>query len=130
MLVLKRLLLKLLMLLALLSLFGCQMIGQRDQGLEYVPGGDADRGQETFVEYGCGSCHIIPDVSGANSTVGPPLIKWADRVYIVGTLPNMPENLVYWLQYPQEVEPDSAMLHLAVTEQDARDMSAYLYTLR
>jgi cytochrome c1 len=35
-----------------------------------------------------------------------------------------------WLQVPQEIEPGSVMPNLDVTEQAARDMSAYLYTLR
>lgn len=34
-----------------------------------------------------------------------------------------------WLREPQRVNPDSAMPDLGVSERDARDMAAYLYTL-
>lgn len=116
-------------LLLLLLLISCQSASGNEVP-SFVVDGDADRGRQTILEYGCGSCHIIPDIPGANATVGPPLTYWADRVYIAGTLPNRPENLVQWLMDPQAIEPGTAMPDLLVTEQDARDMSAYLYTLR
>lgn len=98
--------------------------------LEYVSGGDADEGRRKIADVGCGSCHVIPGVPGANSTVGPPLTQWADRVYIAGSLANEPENLVQWLLDPQAIEPGTAMPNLLLSEQDARDISAFLYTLR
>ena len=62
--------------------------------------------------------------------VGPPLIGWADRIYIAGRVPNTPENLIVWIQNPQEIDPQNAMPNLGVSESEARDMAAYLYTLR
>jgi cytochrome c1 len=62
--------------------------------------------------------------------VGPPLTMFAHRAYIAGQLPNQPENLVRWIQDPQGVEPGTAMPDLGVTPAVARDMAAYLYTLR
>ena len=99
-------------------------------GMEYIEGGDPRRGEIALRDYGCGACHAIPGIPGAVATVGPPLTNWAERAYIVGSLNNTPENLLRWLQMPQEIEPGSVMPDLDVTEQDARDMSAYLYTLR
>lgn len=119
----------LLTLILLLLLTGCQRI-LTGEVPEYVVGGDPDRGQQAIAEYGCGACHKIPGVPGANSTVGPPLTDWIERLYIAGALPNQPENLVRWLIDPQAIEPGTAMPNLMVTEQDARDMSAYLYSLR
>jgi cytochrome c1 len=52
------------------------------------------------------------------------------RRYIAGRLPNTPNNLIGWLQSPQSIEPGSVMPNLGVTQRDARDMAAYLYTLR
>jgi cytochrome c len=94
-----------------------------------MPGGDAARGRVLLHTYGCGACHLIPGVRRANSLVGPPLTAWAERHYIAGSLPNRAENLRQWLQDPQAVEPGTAMPDMGVTEQDARDMGAYLYTL-
>jgi cytochrome c1 len=83
-----------------------------------------------LYNYGCGACHTIPGIPGANATVGPPLTNWAERGYIAGIMSNTPENLLLWLQMPQEIRPGSVMPNMDVTDQAARDMSAYLYTLR
>jgi cytochrome c1 len=99
-------------------------------GMFYVEGGDPQRGEAALRDYGCGACHTIPGIPGANATVGPSLTNWAERAYIVGSMSNTPENLLRWLRVPQEIEPGSVMPNLDVTEQAARDMSAYLYTLR
>lgn len=92
--------------------------------------GDPERGLALMQDYGCNACHVIPGVRGPKAWVGPPLNAWAKRHYIAGSLANTPENLQLWLQRPQEVEPGTAMPNLNVTEIDAQDMSAYLYTLQ
>lgn len=97
---------------------------------EQVPGGDVLRGQRMLVVYGCHSCHTIPGLREAKATVGPPLDDWADRHYIAGALSNTPENLILWIQNPQAIEPGTAMPNMGVTDQDARDVAAYLFTLR
>ncbi len=61
--------------------------------------------------------------------VGPPLDDWSERRFIAGSFPNEPEMLVQWIRFPQAIEPGNAMPNMGVTEQDARDISAYLYTL-
>lgn len=94
-----------------------------------VAGGDPDRGQELMHEYACGSCHVIPGVAAANSLAGPPLSHWAERHYIAGALWNTPESLIRWIMEPQEVEPGTAMPDMGVTEEEARHMAAYLFTL-
>lgn len=93
-------------------------------------GGDPDRGAALIVAYGCGQCHTIPGIRAANGVVGPPLFFFSRRVYIAGELPNTPENLVRWVLDPPSVEPRTAMPALGLDEQQARDVAAYLYTLR
>jgi cytochrome c2 len=95
-----------------------------------MTGGDADRGRELVRQYGCGSCHTIPGVSGANGLVGPPLAGIASRSYIGGVLPNAPDNMLRWLQDPRAVDSLTAMPNVGVTPSDARHLAAYLYTLR
>lgn len=97
---------------------------------EQVPGGDAQRGRLALQEYGCGYCHIIPGVPEADGTIGMPLDDWGDRRFIAGALDNDPVNLVAWIMDPESISPGTAMPDLGVTEQDARDMSQYLNTLR
>ena len=95
-----------------------------------VAGGDPARGRASLDGFGCGACHQIPGVKGANGLVGPPLMMFARRAYIAGQLPNTPENLIRWIRDPQGVEPGTAMPNLGVGDATARDMAAYLYTLR
>jgi cytochrome c len=94
-----------------------------------VPGGDPRRGELALMEYGCGSCHVIPGVEGAVGKVGPPLTDFAERSYIAGAVPNTSEQLVSWIMDPHGIEPGTLMPNLGVSEAEARDMTAYLYTL-
>jgi cytochrome c len=91
--------------------------------------GDVDAGREAIVAYGCGGCHAVPGVRGATALVGPPLEAWSQRSYIAGMLANTPPNLERWIRDPQGVQPGNAMPDLGVTEVDARDMTAYLFSL-
>lgn len=95
-----------------------------------VAGGDPARGEAVIADKGCGSCHTIPGISGANGLVGPPLYWFSRRTYIAGELPNTPENLVHWVQSPKSIEPATAMPTIGLNDQQARDVAAYLYTLR
>jgi len=107
---------------------GCGRGAER-VALSAVPGGDAKAGRAAIQVYGCGSCHTIPGIPGANATVGPPLNDFAYRHYIAGRLPNTAGNLVRWIMLPQEIEPGTIMPNLGVTERDALDIAAYLATL-
>ena len=95
-----------------------------------VPGGDAAAGRAAIRSYGCGACHTIPGVPGADALVGPPLTQFAYRQYVAGMLPNTPANLVTWIRTPQAVVPGNAMPDMGVTEADALNIAAYLATLR
>jgi putative membrane protein len=95
-----------------------------------MTGGDPDRGKKMIRRYGCGTCHTIPGVPGATASVGPPLDKIASRTYLAGRLTNSPANMLRWIREPQSIDPRSAMPDMAVTEEDGRDIAAYLYTLK
>jgi cytochrome c2 len=92
--------------------------------------GDPRRGAVLIHQFSCGACHAIPGVRGADGRVGPPLDGFADRSFIAGELPNTAANLERWLRDPPAVEPGTAMPNLGVSEASARDMAAYLLTLR
>jgi cytochrome c len=95
-----------------------------------MTGGEPSRGKDIIRRYGCSTCHSIPGVEGARGQVGPSLEGIAARAYLAGKLPNTPENMIKWIREPQEVQPGTAMPELGVTEQDGKDIAAYLYTLR
>ena len=92
--------------------------------------GDVARGHDLIERHACGACHVIPGVHGADGLVGPPLESFSRRSYIAGELPNNAANLQRWLLNPPAVEPHTAMPNLGLTPDEARDMAAYLSTLR
>jgi cytochrome c len=101
----------------------------REANARPVDGGDPTRGKIAIREYGCGSCHTISGVTGANGLVGPPLSQFSDRVNIAGYVPNTADFLIRWIEVPRAIKPRTDMPNLAVPENDARDIAAYLYTL-
>ncbi len=111
----------------LLALLGA---GCGRQSPETAFAADPNEGAILLSAHGCGSCHIIPGVSGAGGTIGPPLARYGRRAYIAGKLPNQPDNLMRWIRSPQSIEPGTDMPNLPVNEAEARAMAAYLYTLQ
>ncbi len=104
--------------------------GRQLQPYTVATGGDAYQGKKVIEEKGCGSCHTIPGIYTARGVVGPPLFFFSRRTMIAGELPNTPDNLVRWIKDPKLVEPGTAMPDLGLTDSEARDVAAYLYTLR
>ena len=95
-----------------------------------LTGGDPSRAPRAIRKYGCGSCHNIPGIAGARGLVGPPLDRFGLRTYVAGRLTNDAAHLTSWIEHPRNVDPKTAMPDMGVTPQDARDIAAYLYTLR
>jgi cytochrome c1 len=62
--------------------------------------------------------------------VGPPLAGLGRRDRVAGRLPNDAESLARWIRSPQSVDPATAMPDMGVTEAHARQMAAYLGSLR
>jgi cytochrome c2 len=110
------------------GLSGCQ--GDVEEQAAQRTGGDPHRGSLVVRKYGCATCHTIPGIAGADGLVGPSLDRIGSRVHLAGRLPNTPENMMRWIRDPQGIAPGTAMPNLGVSEQDTRDIAAYLYTLR
>ena len=94
-----------------------------------VVGGDPERGKVAIKKYACGACHVIPGIEGANGRESHPLFGFANRGDIAETVVNTPDNLVRWIQRPTEIRPRTRMPIMGVTEQEAKDIASYLYTL-
>lgn len=116
------------LLLALAALPGCAP--REEAPRRQVPGGDVGAGREALAKRGCGACHRIPGVRDAQSLLAPPLDAFSERAFVAGILPNTSENLVAWIVSPRAVDPRTAMPDLGVSEEEARNMAAYLYSLR
>lgn len=93
-----------------------------------ITGGDPVRGEALFIQYGCGSCHSIANVRTATGMAGPPLDGIAIRVILAGRFANNPANMERWIRQPQQASPGTAMPDLGVSEGDAKDITAFLYT--
>jgi cytochrome c1 len=110
---------------AVLCLIGCNATGE-----DSAAGGDAARGAKLITNFGCGSCHMIPGISNAHGLVGPPLDHVGERTIIAGVLANTPANMQTWLKNPQAIVPGNAMPNMELNDNEAKDVAAYLYTLR
>lgn len=100
-----------------------------DQAMR-LTAGNPDSGEVLIRRFGCGGCHQIPGIPGARGRVGPPLEGIASRVYIAGKFSNTPSNMIAWIQHPQAMDPGVDMPEMGVSESQARDIAAYLYTLQ
>jgi cytochrome c2 len=119
---------------ALLSALLCAVLlaacGAKEDGREAAAGGDAATGKQLVTQYQCGACHAIPGIRGAGGEAGPSLEGFGKLSYIAGRIPNQPDRLAAWLLDPPALKPGTAMPALGLTEQEARHMAAFLYTLR
>ncbi|GBD50173.1 cytochrome c class I [Methylopila sp. Yamaguchi] len=100
---------------------------KRERVAVAVTGGDPARAPALLRRYGCGGCHTIPGVPGADGQAAAPLAGLAARVYVGGVAPNTAENLIRWIVAPQSLSPGTAMPATGISESEARDVAAYLY---
>jgi cytochrome c2 len=109
------------------------LIGSAASAQENVPPlivGSPSQGAALIAEKGCGACHMIPGIAGANGLVGPPLTLMGRRIFVAGLLRNTPQNLAAWVLEPQRFVPGNAMPSTGLTESEALDVAAYLETIR
>jgi cytochrome c2 len=92
--------------------------------------GNVEAGRAAIERVGCGSCHVIPGIEGADGMVGPSLDRIGSHEYLAGMLHNTPDSMIVWLRYPQRIVPGNAMPDMGVSAEDARNIAAYLYTLK
>ncbi|MEJ2370649.1 MAG: c-type cytochrome, partial [Gemmatimonadales bacterium] len=87
-------------------------------------------GREIFFGVGgCISCHAIRGTVAAG-IVGPDLTHVGSRSTIAaGVLENTPDNLVKWINEPHEVKPGNLMLDMGLSDEQARQVAAYLLSL-
>lgn len=94
-----------------------------------IAGADPGQGRAVAQAIGCGACHQIPGVDWPRGRVGPSLEGFGGSPLIAGQFPNEPETLVRWLRNAPSMSPGTGMPPIPLSEQEARDVAAYLYTL-
>ncbi|MBA4000525.1 c-type cytochrome [Brevundimonas sp.] len=115
------------MILTTLALAACS--GAVDSPARSVPSGDPEHGLEVMSRVGCGSCHAIPGIDWPEGRVGPSLDGLGRRALIGSGLPNRPETLIPYLVDAPSVDEGSPMPPMPISEEEARDIAAYLYGL-
>ena len=82
----------------------------------------AGRGKQLFYsKYGCQSCHIV-DYKNDKGYVGPALASVGNRLTSVW--------IYKWLKDPGALRPGTLMPNLNLKDDDARDLTAFLITLK
>jgi cytochrome c1 len=94
--------------------------------------GDADsrRGRLLVMENGCTACHTFPDVKWPRGRLGPSLENFGRQGLIAGQLPNLPGVLMQFVRDAPSLVPGTAMPAIAMSDQDALDVTAYLLQLQ
>jgi|GEM_PF-3469772 caa(3)-type oxidase subunit IV len=91
--------------------------------------GNVELGREFWIMKGCTGCHMAPNIPGGGQ-IGPNQGHFSQRPTIAGgVLPNTPEAVENWIMDPQKYKPGTLMPNLSVTEQQAKDLTAFLYSL-
>ena len=115
-------------LIMLMGLAGCDQT--ETSAPQRVIGGDREAGRATIAAVACGICHVIPGIRGANGIVGPSLAGFGQRQLIGGVAPNQPAVLVQWVRDAPSIALNTGMPEMPLTDAQARDVAAYLFTLR
>ncbi len=96
----------------------------------------AAAGRATFESLACVNCHAIRDTPAqaghtGRGKFGPDLTHVASRLTLAsGVITNTPEHLREWIRDPQVAKPGNFMPAMQLTEQQIKDVAAYLETLK
>ncbi len=105
---------------------------QLREAIEIEEAGDplVSAGRDLFFGGGgCISCHQIRGTVAAG-ILGPDLTHVGGRETIAaGALENTLDNLAYWINEPHEVKPGNLMLDMGLSDEQARQIAAYLLSL-
>lgn len=91
-------------------------------------GGNAARGKDLVGAIGCKGCHVVEDdkrmrdARGFSYDVAPELTRAGSKLD--------PDWMFEWVKNPRHFRPTTRMPSLRLTDQEARDIVAYLSTLR
>ena len=93
-----------------------------------APGPDARASRAPLLlrQYACTACHRVPGVVGSKTNAGPPLDGLWRRSLIAGKVPRTEEDLARWIQHPRQIDPETAMPDMGVTQAHAREIAAFL----
>lgn len=113
---------------AMLACLGALAACKQPPEARYVPDSRAmARGLAAIERVGCAACHEIPGLDWPQGRSGPSLAGFDDVGAIAGALPNTAENLAAFVRNAPTTKPGSTMPAMPLSEEEARDVAAYLY---
>ncbi|MBI1682914.1 c-type cytochrome [Caulobacter hibisci] len=115
----------------MIGLAGATLVACAEKAIpeRQIVGADPARGLTLIKAEGCGVCHRVPGLKWPRGGVGGSLDSFSSQAMIAGRSPNRPDVLVAWLRDAPAMAPDTAMPASGLSEAQARDVAAYLYTL-
>jgi cytochrome c1 len=90
--------------------------------------GNAAHGEQLIGQIGCKGCHVVGDdvrmrtARGTSYDIAPELTRAGSKLNA--------DWAYEWIKNPRSVNPDARMPNLRLTDQEARDIVAYLMTLK
>lgn len=90
--------------------------------------GNAARGKQVVETVGCKGCHVIGDdvrvrqARGTSYDIAPELSRAGSKLDM--------DWMYEWIKNPRAVSPDARMPNLRLSDQDARDVVAYIGSLK
>lgn len=90
---------------------------------------DAAAGKAAIERVGCGSCHTIEGIRWPQGATASAITALDRRGLIAGKLPNRPDILAAFVKDAPALIPGIAMPAMPLTDQEARDIAAYLYEI-
>lgn len=111
----------------LAALSGCSAPPDQEH---FTPQSSAERGRAIIERVGCAACHTIPGIGWPKGRVGPALDGFGGQALIAGRAPNRAEVLAAFVRDAPSVVPGSGMPPMPLSEEESRDVAAYLYTLQ
>ena len=103
--------------------------GDKSETPRTIAGADPERGLAVIERVGCAACHQIPGVDWPQGMAGPSLEGFGASPMIGGRFPNQPDVLTAWLIDAPSLSPETGMPPMPLTEAEARDVAAWLYSL-
>lgn len=97
---------------------------------EAVAVADPARGKLAMQRVGCAACHTIEGIGWPEGKAAPALKGFAGRALIAGRVPNRPDLLAAFVRNAPAVAPGTTMPPMPLTEQESRDVAAFLYRLK
>ena len=85
-----------------------------------------ERGEKAFNEVGCRACHVV-DPNDRATPLGTDK-DWGPNLSRVGEK-TTPRFIYWWIKDPRSYNPDSRMPSLRLSDDEARDITAYLASL-